>query len=1792
MKTSKALAFRVNRDVVVLNDTANGDTYLTSNMSVPVNNWKDITRQLQQREEKRDSATKTLEATKAPERGQQNRPPVAVADEFGVRAGGTAALPVLDNDSDPDGDVLTATPATQPSWGTVAAAAGGAALQVTVPPTASGSATFEYLADDGNGGTAKAGVTLAVHPRDVNEAPKQRRVSAVQLESGKEIAVNALQGWIDPDGDAMLLQSATAPEGMSVRLRADGSLWVRDLGVLGPGRREVKIVVGDGRKEAGGVVTVEVLKGGNVAPVANADRATVFVGRAATVRPLVNDTDANGDVVHLSALAPAPAGVTATPDYQAGTVSLTATKAGEYYVGYTITDGPTTSTSFIRVSALDPRPGATPIAGADTVLLPAGGTATADVLANDVDPGGGVLLVRSVTLPAGGTLLVQVVDHGVLRIEAPGGLTAPATFDYAVTNGTATATGRVTVVPTPAAAAGSPPITAPDQALVRAGDIVTIPVLANDSSPVGLRLALAPDVAVRDPGLGQAFVSDGVVRFRAGGQAGTTTLTYTAVDALGQVASGTATVTIRGAGEGNVAPVPRALTARVLAGMTTRIHVPLDGVDPDGDSVTLAGLASGPTKGTAAVAGDVIEYTAPSSASGTDAFTYALQDAAGGRGTGTIQVGIAPVGTTNAPPVVRPDRVVARPGRALAIPVLANDTDPDGDTLSLVPDSVQAASSAAAPQARAEGSRVVVETPAGTGVLAYYYEADDGHGGRTRGGLTVDVRPDAPLLPPTAADDVVAAGDVAGRDSVEVDVLKNDDDPDGDVRRLQLRSDDPGVRVAGGKLVVPVGDQRRVFLYSVTDPDGLTARAAVFVPARAGQPPRLRDDRFPLRVKAGETLTVRLADVVIVRDGRSPRVTSEAAVSAAAGSNGKPLVADLSTLTYTSTPTFRGLTSLNAEITDGADAKDGGALVATVSMPIVVEGPGGTPPTVRPSEIVLTPGQPAKRVDLGPSITDPDPGDAEKAKVTLGAVSAGFAVALEGRVLVASAAADAKDGQTGTAEITVTDGSTEPVKASVPLRAVVVPENRPPMVVTPAVISDVRPGETRDVDVTKYVTNPYADQGKPLTLVGAPAVSSGSGTATASGTTVRVAVAGDARGDVLVTYVVADASGKAERQAQGTIRLQLRVPPDPPTGVTAASASARSATVSWTSGAANGSPITRFTVSWAGGTKDCGTATTCVITGLSAGTDYAFTVVATSAYGDSKPSAPSNTIKLAAAKPTVPGVPTAKAGDKKVDLTWAPSTVEGGGSVNYAVQISPGGTIREATGTSLTWDGLTNGSSYTFTVQAKSGSETSAWTMASSVAVPKSLPGQVRAPTVTTSWTVTGANVVIRWPYPDPGGDIGPLRYEVRRSDGGLVTGCVHADMLCWEPAPPDGTTYVVRAKNSGGWGEWSLASAPYRATNEPPLQIPGPPTATMTQYHNGLGVISLQWPPPEGISETVTYEVRRSDGVDVDRYYCSQYKTRNLCLDASANYPDGLTYAVRAAIGQRVGPWSNSSAPLRVADYVPPAPTDLQVTRATGASTTDTLAWTTPAWKYLANYEVEARRTDGTVVCTSSGVVTQTSPRCVVAVPSQSTVATYQVRSKNMMGWGPWSAEVSSGGQGGSAPPQLINVRATPTGQDNQISISFEETPSAYAGRSYYWTSGSRRGSLPAGGGVVTDAVFVNGFDVPVTIELNYAAAMTTTAGPISVNAYGPPRPPVVKTTHSGSNVTITWDGSGSSNGRKVVAVYWRPYVQFGYTPPRAGTQQPITGGVWFSNSTQYGKGFEFATCDETGKYSIWVKG
>ncbi len=99
-----------------------------------------------------------------------NPAPVAGNDNGSDKAGHFFKVPVLANDSDPDGDPLTVTRANA-GHGTVEILPDGA-IKYTPRPGFVGTDTITYVMSDGNGGTAIASVTISVADDDYYDKPQ------------------------------------------------------------------------------------------------------------------------------------------------------------------------------------------------------------------------------------------------------------------------------------------------------------------------------------------------------------------------------------------------------------------------------------------------------------------------------------------------------------------------------------------------------------------------------------------------------------------------------------------------------------------------------------------------------------------------------------------------------------------------------------------------------------------------------------------------------------------------------------------------------------------------------------------------------------------------------------------------------------------------------------------------------------------------------------------------------------------------------------------------------------------------------------------------------------------------------------------------------------------------------------------------------------------------------------------------------------------------------------------------------------------------------------------------------------------------------------------------------------------------------------------------------------------------------------------------------------------------------------------------------------------------------------
>lgn len=1413
------VAFRTNRKLIVLNDIGSGSVWLPEKNMFLVDGWDQVESKLNPKEKEEESPQNREEITD-PERKDKNTPPVADDDEFGVRPGRSTTLDVLGNDSDRDGDVLTARPLSKPDFGTVWRTRGSQALRIDVPSDATGSTTFTYEASDGRA-VDSASARVTVHPWSVNEGPVQRRDPGIKIGHNAEIEYNVLPDWRDPDGDLIYLQSVKGPDNIQVQFRQEGTITVKDLGAK-PGTVLLDVEVSDGQQTTKGHLTLQVQRPGNLPPTANGDFYVARANEVTTVQPLANDTDPNNDTLTLLGLSAAPQGSSLVPDLDLGTFAFRANAPGTYYVSYTVTDGPSTTFGVVRIDVVASDQSSAPVAEDDLVLLPRDGAALAAPLNNDTDPSGGVLVLQSVDTQDL-KLKVTLVDHHLLRITSPVELTEPVTFTYTVSNGAHVAKAKIFVVPVKAQDTKRPPEVQNDRARVRVGDIASVPVLANDSSPAGLALRVDPDLSYTpNPEVGTPFVTGNQVRLEAGPKPGFMHVGYTVRDASGNMASAQVLFEVVALDSANAAPRPKVLTAWAVAGQTTRIPVPMAGIDPDGDSVTLVGIEQPPQRGTALLGVDWLEYTPAPGAAGTDVFTYIVEDRQGKQASASVRVGIAPPSATNQEPSAVPDILRVRPDRLLTVPVLDNDIDPDGDRLALLPDSLTAKDPRLQPTI--VGTSIAVRTPPENGSYLVTYKVGDGRGGTDSGVLTLNVTDVAPLLPPLARDDIIPISEVPTDGSpARVEVLTNDEDPDGDFAKLKVSTKSTGVSVQGNTLLIKPEPTRRLVVYTITDEDGLTGSALVSVPGTQRFRPHLDETKLPLKIRAGQELTIDLSNYVLTREGRTPRLTDVDKVKASVGSDGPPKVQGDKVIVFKAQADYAGDSGVSFEVSDGTP-EDRSALAASLTIPIKVIASINHPPVFTPNTIRVGPDEPVV-TDLAEMVTDPDGVDPRTFSYTIVRQLPGVPSSIQNGHLLSTRvlARDHRKGEAGSIEVSVNDGSGETGK---PIGVVVVASTRDPIQIGAALIDDANAGQTRRVDVADYATNPYPDT--PLRIVTTSLGNKSDGTVDPQGTHLNITPRTDFHGQMIVNYRLADATNDPDRFRDGVVRLIVRARPEPPSNVEVSPTGATSAMVSFTPGADNGAPIDYFTITdETTGKKYRCTAASCPVIGLNPpGQKHAFSVVATNAAGTSDPS-PTSAPVLIDKRPGKPNPPTVTPEDQAINVDWKAPVNEGSDITGYTLFVS-GSNKKYTTGgdqTSMRITGLVNGQSYRVSVQAvNNAEEPSDVSEPSSAAVPFGAPPGPKSVKYANlpSDDPSVARVEISWSYP---GDSNGRPWDlVRLEPASGTTKTVDSDgsvtSAVLEVAPAESSSVKVSLHTEGGWSP--AESVSFQAVSVP-VAIPEP---------------------------------------------------------------------------------------------------------------------------------------------------------------------------------------------------------------------------------------------------------------------------------------------------------------------------------------------------------------------------------
>ncbi|MCF2562378.1 fibronectin type III domain-containing protein [Bifidobacterium boum] len=1313
------LVFRTNHRLVVLNDVINGNVWNPQESTKVIKiQWNKVdTKQSKQQEQNNDSANNQRHFSKTC--SSQSGQIKAQDDAFGARTGSQQILDVLRNDEQTDCSVLRIDSVSAPDGADIKVSPiyDGRYLQLDASAASAGSVTFSYTISDGRGQTSSANVSLDL-TAGANRAPLQIDTPPeFDVEQGASTTVNALGSFRDPDGDPLTLVSATPQntDQVTVSTRADGQL-VFNAGSMSSGRAGIEVTVSDGLQIGTGMIYFSVKPANTL---------------AATIDPVVRQTTpdtrttiALKQYVHGTSLEPAqltavesPAGVSATMNATDMSITFSASDPGTYYVPYTITQGSVPTTGLVRVDVQAVTgDAAKPVAANDVALLGADNTAIVEPLTNDVDPLGGVLSVTSVTADSQSGIKTGIVGNKRVYITARRVPTQPVQLTYTAANAAGSSTGVITLQPPALTSSNSVPKAGNITAQVRTGGIVSVNVLDHVTYSDGTTVKLQNNLEVdKHTFKGLVFVSGDTVRYQASRQTGSFPVTYTVKDNLGNTASATITINVHEKDASNkAAPTPADVEAQVAAGQKVQIPVTLTGIDPDGDDVQLLGLGNkAPKLGRITEVGATyLVYEAYADSTGTDTFSYAVEDWTGQRATAQIRVGVFSSGADSGV-YARDDEITLRPNTATTVPVAQNDISGDSTDLTVG----KHVESQGISGISVSDNMLSFTTPKQPGTYYVAYTVNNKAGLSDTATLTVNVDANAPIDPPTAYDYRVSAAATIDKKSVDVDVSQWIANPSGTADELQVGVDPSAAdhaHVKGGKgsttISVDLTDETRAVPYTVTNTTyGITSTAFIQVPAYGVFPPTLRPKAPALKVNAHETITINIADYVRVGAGKTAYVDGAGSVSATKAANNDLYVND-QTLRFTAPKDYAGPASITFTAVDGKRGKGDSVKIvnsAVLTLPITVIGRDVPAPTFSSPTVDVAAGESATTIDLT-ALTHSPSGlyDDEKQYTYAGGANSNGVdakVSAAGKLTV-SASKTAAPGTMVSVPVNITyvKGT---VNAGVTVR--VTASNRPLARVSGKTVN-IKAGSSQQVSMLADAYNPFPDT--PLTVTDCTADRGAKFiVACPSNGVISITASSDiGASNNTVVVTVRDATQTRERETTGTINVAVSDKPDAPL-LSAVSTKPQDGRIdlNWTAGSANGSPITEYKVLWSGagsGERSCGAATSCTIDGLSNGKTYTFKVRAKNEVGWSKES---NAVEGTPDKlPDAPTDVSIEGGERTITVTWKAPSGNFSAIDNYRVTLS--GTNapapQETTGTSVTFpiddNAIIDGVSYKATVQS------------------------------------------------------------------------------------------------------------------------------------------------------------------------------------------------------------------------------------------------------------------------------------------------------------------------------------------------------------------------------------------------------------------------------------------------------------------------------------------------------------
>ena len=386
--------------------------------------------------------------------------PVATDDEFTTMEDTFLALDVFSNDAaNPDeGETLTITNISTPTGGGTAAVAANDPTTINYLPAFdfSGTETFTYDIEDGNGGAVTVNATITV--TSVNDAPSTGD-DMFTLDEDSTLTINVADvlsndsaGPADESGQTLTITGVDSTDGATVMLSGDTITYTPAADFSGS-TSFTYTVEDDGTSDGNadpqsstGTVNLTVVAV-NDPPNAVNDSASLREG--ATIDIDVLDNDSTADVGETLTIASTTAGS------RGGNISiinngtlirytpLTGVTGTETF-DYTISDGNGSNATATVTVTIDAN--AAPVANPDTGQAVQNGSAiTIDVLANDTTEADETLTISGVTQGVGG---LATISNGQIVYTPAADFFGTDTFNYTVSDGnggTDTATVTVTV---------------------------------------------------------------------------------------------------------------------------------------------------------------------------------------------------------------------------------------------------------------------------------------------------------------------------------------------------------------------------------------------------------------------------------------------------------------------------------------------------------------------------------------------------------------------------------------------------------------------------------------------------------------------------------------------------------------------------------------------------------------------------------------------------------------------------------------------------------------------------------------------------------------------------------------------------------------------------------------------------------------------------------------------------------------------------------------------------------------------------------------------------------------------------------------------------------------------------------------------------------------------------------------------------------------------------------------------------------------------------------------------------